>query len=97
MGGVTIGWLLQGHVGASTTSSHEVPLSTDIRTRKAHDILRRLTARLEGNHQWPAHYRKRYEERIGEILLRAIRELEEYKALLDSKYLRAAANRGTKK
>ena len=91
LGDVPIGWLLQAQVGSSTAGRHEVSLSKGVRTRRARDILRRLASRLEGNHQWPPQYWKRYEQRIAEVLLRALRELEEYKALLDSKYQIAAA------
>jgi len=89
LGGVTIGWLLQGQGGTPIVDRYEASLPKGATKRWSHDILRRLAARLANNPHWPPKYRKRYERRSAEILLRAIRELEEFRELLDSTQMAA--------
>jgi transcriptional regulator with XRE-family HTH domain len=84
LGGVTVSWLLQGQDGAPPVGRYDDSLGMGTSERSAQRILGRLAARLPGNPRWSPQYRKRYERRRAEILLRAIRELEDFKKLLDA-------------
>jgi len=94
LGGVTVGWLLQGQGGTPIVGRDEVSLSKGAPNLRARSILERLGARLAGNPHWPPPYRRRYEGRSAEILLRAIRELEEFRKLLDSTQTTASKKLG---
>ena len=84
LGGVTVSWLLQGQDGAPPASRYDNSLGPGASERSAERILGRLATRLPGNPRWSPQFRKRYERRRAEILLRAIRELEDFKKLLDA-------------
>lgn len=66
-----------------TTEPAEAPLSAPVR-----DLVRllepdRLSGRLA---DLPRQYRKRYEERVADVVARVKRELEEYQALLEAEH-----------
>ena len=82
LGGVTVNWLLQGQDGPPRVDRYEDSLR--VSELSLQRILGRLVARLPGDPHWSSLYRKRYERRRAEILLRAIRELEDLRKLLDA-------------
>jgi transcriptional regulator with XRE-family HTH domain len=96
LGGVTIEWLLHGP-GPETDRRlprSEVPepkLPAPLRDLAV--VLERAAPRLAG---LPRQYRKRYEERVAEVIGRVKRELEEYQKVLEAEHRAKPAKRKTR-
>ncbi len=81
-GGVTVGSILQGVPVEESSKAREEDISpTDIPepVRNLLSFLRKEAVKLD---RLPKKRRKRYEERLDELLSRITRELEEYRQLL---------------
>ncbi|SRR6266436_259484 len=84
IGGVTVGWILQGEsaealqVQGEDTTTLDMPQSV----QNLIAFLRKEAGKLAG---LPRERRKRYEERLNESLSRITRELEEYRQLLQGR------------
>jgi transcriptional regulator with XRE-family HTH domain len=85
IGGVTVGWILQGgdaedsrQLRGENTTVLDMPQSV----QKLIAFLRKESGKLAG---LPREKRKRYEERLDESVSRIIRELEEYRRLLQGR------------
>jgi transcriptional regulator with XRE-family HTH domain len=84
-GGVTVGWILQGvPVEESSRASEKGINVTDIPepVEKLLSFLRKEAVKLD---RLPKKGRKRYEERLDELVSRITRELQEYRRLLQGR------------
>jgi len=96
LGGVTIEWLLHGQ-GPETDRRlprSEVPepkIPAPLQDLAV--VLERATPRLA---ELPRQHRKRYEERVSEVMARVKRELEEYQKVLRAEHRAQAAKRKTR-
>ena len=91
LGGATVTWLLDG----SSPQGHQRqpqpgPLETGL-IEPGHDLLTFLQQKAPLMTRLPAPYRRRFEERIRELVARAKRELNEYQKVLEG------ASRGRRK
>src|SRR5215470_5613814 len=83
LGGVTVTWLLDGgspqeHQGRSQIDPREIRL-----TAPGHELLTFLQQKAPVITHLPAQSRRRFEERIRELVARAKRELDEYQKVLE--------------
>ncbi len=83
LGGVTLAWLLEGEEPRMLQETHPTVYEQQV-PGPLNSLLDRLRTELTSDRlaQLPPSRRKRYEERAKEVLTRAQRELEEYRALL---------------
>jgi transcriptional regulator with XRE-family HTH domain len=83
VGGVTVTWLLDG----SSQQGHQRQLQAGPQEtgliEPGHDLLTFLQQKAPLMTHLPAQYRKRFEERIRELVARAKRELDEYQKVLE--------------
>lgn len=83
--GVNVAWLLHGEPASSATRGAQ-PSRLPVTGRSLGRILAQLISELESDYlsQLPVRSRRRYEERTKEVLAKTLRELKEYKALLEA-------------
>jgi transcriptional regulator with XRE-family HTH domain len=81
LGGVTLSWVLRGELERQSPAGPLVD-------RTAWEPLRGLVTRLQGEFalvlRLPLPQRERYEERVKEVAARVVRELEEYRKVLEA-------------
>jgi transcriptional regulator with XRE-family HTH domain len=88
LGGVTVTWLLDGS-RPEEDSKHPQPNSIEIGLiEPGHDLLAFLQQKAPLMTHLPAQFRKRFEERIRELVARAKRELDEYQQVLEGQFRR---------
>jgi len=83
--GVNVAWLLHGEAASSATRGAQ-PIRLPATGQSFGRILAQLISELEGDYlsQLPVRSRRRYEQRTKEVLAKTLRELKEYKALLEA-------------
>jgi transcriptional regulator with XRE-family HTH domain len=83
LGGVTVTWLLDGASPQGHQSyPHAGPRETGL-TAPGHELLTFLQQKAPLVASLPAQSRRRFEERIRELVARAKRELDEYQKVLE--------------
>ncbi len=84
LGGVTVTWLLDGSSPQIQQSQLQPgPLEKEF-VEAGRDLLTFLQRKASVVTTLPTQYRKRYEERIRELVARAKRELDEYQKVLEA-------------
>ena len=83
--GVNVAWLLHGEAASSATRGAQ-PIRLPVTGQSFGRILAQLISELESDYlsQLPVRSRRRYEQRAKEVLAKTLRELKEYKALLEA-------------
>ncbi len=83
--GVNVAWLLHGEAASSATRGTQ-PIRLPVTGQSLGRILAQLISELESDYlsQLPVRSRRRYEQRTKEVLAKTLRELKEYKALLEA-------------
>ena len=83
--GASVAWLLHGDAAGSGTRAPQ-PVRLPIAAQRLGRMVSQLLAELESDYlsQLPAGARRRYEQRAKEVLARTLRELKEYKTLLEA-------------
>ena len=82
---VNLAWLLHGEAASSATRGAQ-PIRFPVTGQSLARILAQLISELESDYlsQLPVRSRRRYEQRAKEVLGKTLRELKEYKALLEA-------------
>lgn len=85
IGGVTVTWLLEGsNPQAPQRQQQQVVFLESRLAELARDFLNFLQRKTPAVTKLPTQHRRRYEDRIREVVKRAIRELEEYERVLEA-------------
>lgn len=82
---VNVAWLLHGEAASSATRGAQ-PTRLPVTVPSLGRILAQLISELESDRlsQLPIRSRRRYDQRAKEVLAKTLRELKEYKALLEA-------------
>ena len=85
--GANVAWLLDGEAASSGTRATQ-PIRSPIAGQRLERMVGQLLAELESDYlsQLPVGSRRRYEQRAKEVLAKTLRELKEYKTLLEAEY-----------
>ena len=83
--GVNVAWLLHGEAASSGRRAAQ-PIRFPITGQRLGRIVTHLISELESDYlsQLPVGSRRRYEQRAKEVLAKTLRELKEYRALLEA-------------
>ncbi len=83
LGGVTVTWLLDGSTPHVQQRQSQAGDPETVLVELGHDLLTFLRQKAPVVTSLPTQYRRRYEERIRELVARAKRELDEYQKVLE--------------
>jgi transcriptional regulator with XRE-family HTH domain len=83
--GESVAWLLHGDAANSGTRATQ-PIRSPATGQRLGRLVTRLISELESDYlsQLPVGLRRRYEQRTKEVLAKTLRELKEYRALLEA-------------